>query len=254
MNESASDGFKTDGVPGSAPGVALVVGAGGGLGAALAGQLRQAAGAGLACQSVLVLGRRTSPALDYLDEPSLAAAARWVAAQCALLQGELRLVVVASGFLHGEQGQPERSYTQLDADYLTHVFRINTLGPALVMKHFLPLLPRQGPCTAAFVSAKVGSIGDNALGGWYGYRASKAALNQLVKTASIELTRRNRQSVCVALHPGTVDTGLSRPFAKTGLTVRDAPTAAAELLAVLAALQPADTGTLLDYRGNRLPW
>jgi NAD(P)-dependent dehydrogenase (short-subunit alcohol dehydrogenase family) len=100
----------------------------------------------------------------------------------------------------------------------------------------------------------VGSIGDNALGGWYGYRASKAALNQLVKTASIELTRRNKQSVCVALHPGTVATTLSHPFAKTGLNVRPADEAASDLLRVLDGLQAADTGCLVDYRGQKLPF
>ena len=102
--------------------------------------------------------------------------------------------------------------------------------------------------------AKVGSIGDNALGGWYGYRASKAALNQIVKTASIELARRSRQAVCVALHPGTVDTPLSQPFAKAGLNVRPPAVAAAELLAVLAGLTHAQTGGFFDYRGQALPW
>jgi NAD(P)-dependent dehydrogenase (short-subunit alcohol dehydrogenase family) len=134
------------------------------------------------------------------------------------------------------------------------VFRINTIGPALVMKYFLPLLPKQGRCVAGFVSAKVGSIGDNALGGWYGYRASKAALNQLVKTASIELARRNSNAICVALHPGTVNTALSQPFAKTGLKVRPASEAASDLLAVLAGLTPAQTGELIDYQGQTLPW
>jgi NAD(P)-dependent dehydrogenase (short-subunit alcohol dehydrogenase family) len=232
----------------SASGLALVIGAGGGLGVALADGLLGA------YPAVLRLGRTTAPPIDYLDETSLKAAADWVAAQCAGLQLELRLLVVASGFLHGAQGQPERSWANLDADYLSHVFRINAIGPALVMKHFLPLFPKQGRCVAGFVSAKVGSIGDNALGGWYGYRASKAALNQLVKTASIELRRRNKDGICVALHPGTVDTPLSQPFAKTGLAVRSAPEAAAELQAVLAALTPADTGTLVDYRGQQLPW
>jgi NAD(P)-dependent dehydrogenase (short-subunit alcohol dehydrogenase family) len=107
---------------------------------------------------------------------------------------------------------------------------------------------------AGFVSAKVGSIGDNALGGWYGYRASKAALNQLVKTAAIELTRRNPESVCVALHPGTVDTALSQPFAKTGLRVRPPEEAAADLLRVLGDVTAGDTGCLIDYRGEKLPF
>ncbi len=231
------------------PSLALVVGAGGGLGAALVQQLSADAE-----HEVLALGRNSQPAIDYIDEASLKGAAEWVAGQCASQQADLRLLVVASGFLHGEQGQPERSWSHLDADYLAHVFRINTIGPALVMKYFLPLLPKQGRCVVGFVSAKVGSIGDNALGGWYGYRASKAALNQLVKTASIELARRNSQAVCVALHPGTVDTALSQPFAKTGLKVRPAAEAAKDLLRVLAGLRPAQTGTLLDYQGKTLPW
>ncbi|MDB5938055.1 MAG: C-factor [Polaromonas sp.] len=235
----------------SPSGAALVIGASGGLGAALVAQL---SGPSQAYSTVLALSRSSLPAIDYGDEASLKTAADWVATQCAERGLELRLLVVASGFLHGPQGQPERSFTQLDAGYLQHVFQVNAIGPALVMKHFLPLLPKQGRCVAAFVSAKVGSIGDNALGGWYGYRASKAALNQLVKTASIEMTRRNRESVCVALHPGTVDTALSQPFAKTGLKVRPAGEAAGDLLAVLKGLQPGDTGSLLDYQGLKLPF
>ena len=231
-----------------APGLALVIGAGGGLGAAILAQLECDA----KHSQVLGLGRHSEVSVDYLDESSLVAAAQHVAAVCSASKLELRLLVVATGFLHGEPGQPERSWANLDAAYLDHVFKINTVGPALVMKHFFPLLPKHGRCVAGFMSAKVGSIGDNALGGWYGYRASKAALNQLVKTASIELTRRNRQSICVALHPGTVSTALSQPFAKIGLKVRPAPEAARDLLKVLEALVPEDTGCLVDYLGKKL--
>ena len=257
MNPEAVRGASLQNVEGHAQspaGVALVIGAGGGLGAALVAQLSSAAGGSGALESVLALGRSSAPAIDYGNEASLKTAADWVAAQCAGQQRELRLLIVASGFLHGPQGQPERSFSQLDADYLHHVFQVNAIGPALVMKHFLPLMPRQGRCVAAFVSARVGSIGDNALGGWYGYRASKAALNQLIKTASVEMTRRNRLSVCVALHPGTVDTALSQPFAKTGLKVRPAKEAASDLLAVLDGLAPGDTGALVDYQGVTLPF
>ena len=232
--------------------LALVIGAGGGLGAALVQTLSTPGEHGI--DGVLSLGRSTQPAIDYSDEASLENAAAWVAAQCDAEGAELRLLIVASGFLHGAAGQPERSWAQLEADYLSEVFRINAIGPALVMKHFLPLLPRQGRCAAGFVSAKVGSIGDNALGGWYGYRAAKAALNQLVKTAAIELKRRNPEALCVALHPGTVDTALSKPFAKAGLKLRSPDVAAKELLAVLSDLEPQKTGTLLDYQGNTLPW
>ena len=230
--------------------VALIIGSNGGLGAALLSQLEGDANYAQA----IGLSRSTQVSVNYDDESSIAKAAQYVADLCATSNLQLRLLIVATGFLHGAQGQPERSFTNLDASYLQHVFKINTLGPALVMKHFLPLLPKTGRCVAGFLSARVGSISDNALGGWYGYRASKAALNQLVKTASIELTRRNKDSICVSLHPGTVATALSEPFAKTGLNVRPASEAAADLLAVLAGLSPADTGCLVDYHGQKLPF
>ena len=231
-------------------GMAVVIGASGGLGAALLADLRQSG----TYAKVLGLGRSAEVQLDYLEDSSIALAALQVN-QASVESGcELRLLVVASGFLHGKPGQPERSWSHLDAAYLQHVFAINAIGPALVMKHFLPLMPKAGRCVAGFVSAKVGSIGDNALGGWYGYRASKAALNQLVKTASIELMRRNKESICVALHPGTVDTALSQPFAKAGLKVRPAEEAAGDLLRVLDKVSASDTGCFIDYRGEKLPF
>ena len=230
--------------------LALIIGSNGGLGAALLSQLEGDANYAQATG----LSRSTQVSVNYDDETSIAKAAAHIADLCKTSGLELSLLVVATGFLHGVQGQPERSFTNLDAEYLQHVFKINTLGPALVMKHFLPLLPKTGRCVAGFMSARVGSMGDNALGGWYGYRASKAALNQLVKTASIELVRRNKDSICVSLHPGTVATALSEPFAKTGLNVRPATEAAADLLAVLAGLSPADTGCLIDYQGQKLPF
>lgn len=230
--------------------LALVIGANGGLGAALLAQLQGDA----AYAKAVGLSRSTEVSINYLDESSIAKAAQSIANLCSTANLQLRMLIVATGFLHGQSGQPERSFTNLDSAYLDYVFKINTLGPALVMKHFLPLLPKTGRCVAGFVSAKVGSISDNALGGWYGYRASKAALNQLVKTAAIELTRRNKDSICVSLHPGTVATGLSEPFAKTGLNVRPAGQASSELLAVLAGLQAQDTGSLVDYQGQKLPF
>jgi NAD(P)-dependent dehydrogenase (short-subunit alcohol dehydrogenase family) len=243
-------------------GLALVIGAGGGLGAALVAGLLQPGPRGQAAPAVLALGRLTTPVLDYADEATLAGAARWLADEVDARRMPLRTLIVASGYLHGvipgqpgdRPAQPERSGSHLDPAYLAHCFAVNAIGPALVVKHFFPLLARTGPCVAGFISAKVGSIGDNALGGWYGYRASKAALNQIVRTAAIELARRNRRAVCVALHPGTVDTPLSQPFAKAGLTVRSPSVAAGELLAVLHGLTPAQSGGFFDYRGQALPW
>jgi NAD(P)-dependent dehydrogenase (short-subunit alcohol dehydrogenase family) len=227
-------------------GMAVVIGAGGGIGAAVLESLRQRGDFG----QVLSLGRASDPALDLLDEASIERAARHVAEQ----QGELRLLFDASGFLHGQGFQPEKSWRDLDPTALAHNFAVNAIGPALLMKHFLPLLPRTGRSIFATLSARVGSIGDNQLGGWYGYRASKAALNQLVHTAAIELKRSRPQAICVALHPGTVDTKLSAPFARSGLAVRPPEEAAADLLAVIDGLIPEQTGGFLDYRGNPLPW
>lgn len=235
------------------PGLSVVIGGTGGLGAALVQHLRERA------DEVLVLGRRTDPAIDFTRPDSVGAAAQRVAEQLSIRGQRLQRLIVATGFLHGDtaagmRAQPERSWQHLEADALTHSFAVNAIGPAMVMRHFLPLLPRQGPCLAAFFSARVGSIGDNALGGWYAYRAAKAALNQLVHTAAIELARRNRDAVCVALHPGTVDTPLSQPFAKAGLQVRPPTVAADELIAVMDGLTPEQTGGFFDHHGQVVPW
>jgi len=219
----------------------LVIGAGGGIGAALA-----AATEG----PVITLGRATTPALDLLSEPSIAAAAAWVAAQ----PGPLSQVILATGFLHDARFAPERAMRQLDPAHMARAFALNTIGPALVIKHLLPVLRRDGRAVFAALSARVGSIGDNRLGGWYSYRASKAALNQVVRTAAIEVARTHREAICVAIHPGTVATGLSAPFAKAGLELQTPAQAARRILDVLAGLTPADTGGFFDHLGQPVPW
>jgi NAD(P)-dependent dehydrogenase (short-subunit alcohol dehydrogenase family) len=239
--------------PSVSTGLSVVLGGSGGIGAALVAQLQSQV------VEVLALGRRTQPALDYTDEASIAACAQQVADRLAQTGLPLQRLIVATGFLHGDtasgqRAEPERSWQHLNTDALQHSFLINAIGPALVMRHFLPLLPRQGRCVAAFLSARVGSIGDNRLGGWYGYRASKAALNQLAHSAAIELARRNRQALCVVLHPGTVDTALSQPFAKTGLDVRPPAVAAQELLQVMDTLPEGSNGGYFDHHGKTIPW
>lgn len=260
MNPSApATALSALDLPGAA---ALVVGGQGGVGAALAAGLRARHPQAAVRVSVRRPGDAGSPTaspdddlvIDLQDEASIEAAAHTLATQCAAQGQSLRTLVVATGFLHQQGAGPERSWRQLDAAYLQQAFAVNAIGPALLIKHFFPHLARSGPVLAAFLSARVGSIEDNALGGWYGYRASKAALNQLVRTAAIELRRHNRDAVCVALHPGTVDTGLSSPFAKQGLRVRPPELAAAEMLDTLAALGPADSGGFRAYDGSTVPW
>ncbi len=224
---------------------AVVIGAGGGLGHALATALEQAGAYG----RVTRLGRSSTPSLDLLSEPSIAAAAAWAGGH-----GDVRLVLDATGFLHDDRFRPERGWRDIDPDHMAHAFAVNAIGPALLMKHFCPLLPREGRVVFATLSARVGSIGDNRLGGWHSYRASKAALNQLVRTAAVELRRHNPAGLCVALHPGTVDTPLSAPFAKAGLDVRSPETAAGEILEALAGLDAEHSGGFYDQRGEPISW
>lgn len=229
-----------------AGGLAVVVGAHGGIGQAVVQTLR----ADARFAQVIGLGRRSTPALNLLDEASIQ--------HCAQTLNDtglpLRLVVDATGFLHSETQRPEKSWQQLDPAHMAHHFAINAIGPALLMKHFLPLLARDGKSVFATLSAKVGSIGDNQLGGWYSYRASKAALNQLVHTAAIELRRKHPQALCVALHPGTVHTALSVPFAKTGLDIKSPEEAAVRLMRVIDGLQTHQSGGFFHHDGTELPW
>lgn len=227
-------------------GQAVVVGASGAIGKALLAGLK-------GCKSfsgTVGLSRKGPLHLDLTSEQSIAAAARHVAG----LGTPPRLVIDATGFLHGNGAAPEKSWRRIDPQDMAHAFAINAIGPALLMKYFLPLLPREGKSVFATLSAKVGSIGDNRSGGWYSYRASKAALNQIVRTGAIELRRQRPAAVCVALHPGTVESPLSAPFSKAGLAVRQPADASADLLAVIDGLSPDDSGGFLDYRGEALPW
>jgi NAD(P)-dependent dehydrogenase (short-subunit alcohol dehydrogenase family) len=242
--------MKTSEAAQQPPGEAALVIGTGALGAAMTEQFKSCG----RYSRVLTLGRSSHPAIDYTRQACIEEAARWTREQCDQDGLPLRLIMVCTGFLHGTAGQPERSWQHLDPDYLAHSFMVNALGPALLIKHFLPLLPRQGGCRAIFVSARVGSIGDNRLGGWYGYRASKAALNQLVRTASIEMSRRNRESVVAALHPGTIDSPLSAPFSKSGLQVRTPQEAAAQIEPVIHALSAEQSGQFVDAQGQPVPW
>jgi NAD(P)-dependent dehydrogenase (short-subunit alcohol dehydrogenase family) len=215
----------------------LVVGTGG-IGRALAARLETRGEATLWSRAAGV---------DVTVEADIVAAAQ------ALPYG-LDSVFVTTGMLHDATQRPERSMRELDADKLARSFLINTIAPALVAKHVLPRLPRDRRAVFAVLGARVGSIGDNRTGGWHGYRASKAALVMLIKTLSIELKRTHQNAICVALHPGTVDTAMSKPF--QGNVAPDklfTPDFSAErLIAIADALVPADSGGHFAWDGARI--
>lgn len=226
-------------------GVAAILGASGGIGHALTKQLE----ASFSFDQVIGLSRQSDPGFNLLDEASIEAAASNLSEL-----GEIRLIIDATGFLHDEDQSPEKSLRELNAEKLMRAFALNAIGPSLIMKHLFPKLPREGKAVFATLSARVGSIGDNQLGGWYGYRASKAALNQLLRTASVEIRRRRPEVICVALHPGTVDTDLSSPFSKDGLNVQSADDAASRLISVIDGLSTKHHGGFFDHMGKKIAW
>lgn len=227
-------------------GLAVVVGASGTIGGALVSRLRDDP----RFDDVVALSRRSDPPLDVTDEASIEAAAASVKAR----DQEVRAIFIATGFLHDEAQGPEKTWRHLDTDALARVFALNAIGPALVLKHLLPLLPRKGRVEVGVLSARAGSIGENQLGGWYGYRGSKAALNQLVRSAAAELGRKNKEAVCVTMHPGHVDSPLSAPFGAGGNPTLSPEEAAAALTSVLAGLEAADSGGFFAYDGESIPW
>ena len=233
---------------------ALVFGTSGGVGGALVGALAadpRSAVVHAAARRPLEASPKVVPLAFALEEEASIAAC----VETAAANGPLDLVIVATGLLHDGAIQPEKTWRALDAEALTRAFAVNAIGPALVAKHALDRLPREGKAVFAALSARVGSISDNRLGGWHAYRASKAALNMLVKTCAIELARRNPQAVCVTLHPGTVDTALSAPFQSSrrgGLFTPDE--SATHLLRVIDGLNGADSGSLVSWDGREIPF
>ena len=235
---------------------AAVVGASGGIGGALLRALERDD----SYERVFALARnpgnqRASESrwieCDIVDESSVERAFETVAGH-----GPLGLVIVATGTLHSRDYMPEKRFSDLSLETLQQLFNVNAAGPALVAKHCLPLMASKQRNVFAALSARVGSIGDNRLGGWYAYRASKAALNMLLKTLSIEQARLNAETIIAGLHPGTVDTDLSKPF--QGRVPDDklfaADFAAQKLLSVLAGLRSDDSGRVFAWDGSPVPY
>ncbi len=195
-------------------------------------------------------GAKVTPGrFDLNDEDSIQSAAT-VCREA----GALHLVFVATGVLHSERLQPEKSWQSLSAATLAESFAINTIGPALIAKHFLGLLALKKKSVFAAISARVGSIEGNQLGGWHSYRAAKAALHQIIRTNAVELKRRNPAAICMALHPGTVDTALSKPFqVNLDASKLFSPQFAAEkMLTVINNAKPIDSGNVFAWDGQRI--
>lgn len=218
---------------------ALVIGASGGIGRALV--------PALSAQGYEVVSlSRSGDGLDVTDEAS-------IARHLGALTGDFDRIFVTTGALEVNGAGPEKSLRQLDGAVMAAQFALNAMGPALVVKHALPLIPKDRPAKLAVLSARVGSIGDNGLGGWYAYRAAKAALNQLIHTAAIEIARTHKQAVIACLHPGTVATKLTAKYAGSHPTVSP-DQAAMNLISVLEGLTPSDTGGFFDWQGKVIPW
>ncbi len=218
---------------------ALIIGSSGGIGSALTDALT--------ARGVAVTGlSRRHDGLDVTDEAR-------IKASLDALDGPFDLVFVATGALEINDAEPEKTLKHVTAEAMIDQFKLNTVGPSLVLKHAMRLLPRKGRAVFAALSARVGSIGDNRLGGWYSYRTSKAALNQMIHGSAIELARTHKDLICVALHPGTVETRFTEKYVGHNPSV-PASDAAENLLGVLEGLTPDDTGKFFDWQGKEVPW
>ena len=230
-----------------------IFGASGGIGGAIADQIASSQVAERIFTGSRKLGIAegaiTPFAFDLHHEDSIAAAANMMRTA-----PPLRLVLVATGQLHGPTIRPEKTWRDQTVDAYAHAFAVNAIGPALIGKHLLPLLPRDGKSVFAAMSARVGSISDNRLGGWHAYRASKAALNMIVTNFAAELAHTRKEALAVTLHPGTVATALSAPFRRGVARERlMAPDYAAScLLDQINVLEPADSGGLFAWNGEQI--
>ena len=226
---------------------AIIFGASGAIGGAFSEALMAVSN----CHEVIAISRQTHPDFDIGREETIADVARSLKPLA-----PFHLMVDATGALHLDGVGPEKRLQDIEGDMLMSAFLVNAIGPALLLKHFVPLLPLEGRCVFAKLSARVGSIADNRKGGWYGYRASKAALNMLLQTTAIEVNRRRPDALLVALQPGTVRSRLTEPFLSddSETSAMSPPESVDLMLRAIDQLPAARRATFIDYRGEPVPW
>ncbi len=223
----------------------VIIGGTGAIGNAIAIEIGK-----LGFKEILKIGTKTNPSIDFNDESTIIKTAEFIKKK----NKPISILFDATGILHHENSMPEKTLKSIDIDFAKKNFLINSIGPALLIKHFAALLDSENKSVFATLSAKVGSISDNGYGGWYSYRASKAALNQLIKTASIEMKVKNKKAVFLALHPGTVKSDLSQPFQKANLKIQEPEESAKHLVKILDSVDQSQTGKFFNWDGSELPW
>ena len=214
----------------------VVAGGTGAIGNAIADQLSQ-----IGFSDIIKFGTKTSPAIDFNDENSILESVEYIQKK----NKPISVFFDATGILHHNNSMPEKTFKNIEFEFAKKNFLI---------KHFVPLLDKEEKSVFASLSAKVGSISDNGYGGWYSYRASKAALNQLIKTASIEMKVKNKKAVIVALHPGTVKSSLSKPFQKTNLKIQNPEESAKYLIKIINSIDQSQTGKFFNWDGYEIAW
>lgn len=227
--------------------LAIIIGGTGSIGNAIGDEINA-----LGFNEVIKIGTKTSPPIDFNDENTIIKAVEFIKEK----NKPISLLFDATGILHDKNNNfmPEKTLKNINIEFAKKNFLINAIGPSLLIKHFAPLLDNENKSVFATLSAKVGSISDNGYGGWYSYRASKAALNQLIKTASIEMKVKNKQSIFIALHPGTVKSSLSEPFQKSNLKIQEPKESAKNLIKIINEIDQSMSGKFFNWDGSELPW
>ncbi len=227
--------------------LAIIIGGTGSIGNAIGDEINA-----LGFNEVIKIGTKTSPPIDFNDENTIIKAVEFIKEK----NKPISLLFDATGILHDKNNNfmPEKTLKNINIEFAKKNFLINAIGPSLLIKHFAPLLDNENKSVFATLSAKVGSISDNGYGGWYSYRASKAALNQLIKTASIEMKVKNKQSIFIALHPGTVKSSLSEPFQKSNLKIQEPKESAKNLIKIINEINQSMSGKFFNWDGSELPW